>query len=526
MFSKTRIVITVSLLIVCMLMPMFEFKKLSFGNVDEDDLPQVLEFTDVPKDMLSLIYSELDDFYNTSNGSYKFIRATMKSLYAINSNEILMGKVYEINLENKRYPGIHSFTVNTSPSSSRLYVTKHSQNIMASTPLHHVTNTHQQKNRGVEEVDKVMIDNNEKFFRCLSYNIYNFNDNWHERIRLIANSIKTHKPNVISFQEVRLDENQVGGVKSHQMDELRTHLLPLGYKYYVYQSAMSYVGGEGPLRFEEGLAIFSLYPIIESDYLLLYRDDRDPASHQRICLHAQILLPKTAISAKTYPSVIEADTTVSSSSSSSSSTTANMVGEASTEGVNNMSATLEKENTVLIDIYNTHLELNLDSSKKNVDDIMKKMVFSAKAIADSKGIRRRYLFLMGDFNAEETTETVKQITQSTNYPSKFMDAYLVYFGELLLEKKMEHYYTFSTNLQYRKRIDFVFYTSIGLDGTSDMMDDSEDNNVAISGKVKKNLSIMVTEYRLIGNDATLIGGNYLYPSDHAGVLVDFVVVIP
>ncbi|POM77624.1 Hypothetical protein PHPALM_4970 [Phytophthora palmivora] len=61
-----------------------------------------------------------------------------------------------------------------------------------------------------------------------------------------------------------------------------------------YQAAMSYLNSRVPYeRIEEGPAIFSKYPIVATDYLLLSRDPNDPNdSHQRLCLHAVIDYPQ------------------------------------------------------------------------------------------------------------------------------------------------------------------------------------------------------------------------------------------
>ena len=62
-----------------------------------------------------------------------------------------------------------------------------------------------------------------------------------------------------------------------------------GYQF-VYQPAMSYFDPEKPFeRVEEGVAIFSVHPIVSTQYLLLPRDPMDSQDdHQRVVLQAKI----------------------------------------------------------------------------------------------------------------------------------------------------------------------------------------------------------------------------------------------
>ncbi len=129
---------------------------------------------------------------------------------------------------------------------------------------------------------------------------------------------------VFGFQEVRLEvaenpakqklKNQKRQKKrkkkstQFQVSQLARHLPD---HQFVYQPAMLYA--ERLLeREEEGLAVFSRYPIVSTDYRLLYkygewmiqtehlqsmctlqRNDSDVEdNHQRICLHAELLIPQ------------------------------------------------------------------------------------------------------------------------------------------------------------------------------------------------------------------------------------------
>ncbi|KAF4319469.1 hypothetical protein G195_007204 [Phytophthora kernoviae 00238/432] len=117
--------------------------------------------------------------------------------------------------------------------------------------------------------------------RILSYNVWNTNpssdvygaaNRWSQyakRLDHLVEFVKESRAGVIGFQEVRYD-----GVFG--------------------EPAMSYLNSRNPYeRIEEGPAIFSKYPIVSTDYMLLSRDPNDPNdSHQRLCLHAVIDFPK------------------------------------------------------------------------------------------------------------------------------------------------------------------------------------------------------------------------------------------
>ncbi|PIK49474.1 hypothetical protein BSL78_13667 [Apostichopus japonicus] len=127
----------------------------------------------------------------------------------------------------------------------------------------------------------------------VTYNIWNFQtlgpeEMYYARIKRLGKLVSESQADVIAFQEVRFDFSKLINGPS-QIDHLREYL-PL-YQF-VFQPAMSFpkdfVG-----RIEEGLAIFSRYPIKSHDYILLSRisaDDED--RHQRICLHAEIETPR------------------------------------------------------------------------------------------------------------------------------------------------------------------------------------------------------------------------------------------
>lgn len=186
----------------------------------------------------------------------------------VNELPYIMGYQYYLNiLSNNEYYHKIEFTVGA--KSNHPYITKHLTNYSSL--------------------------NNQQYLKIMSYNIFNYNLQWLNRLKKLGEIIKKNQPDIIGFQEVRLDETQYTS-NNHQIQHLKQELSQLGYHNYVFHSAMSYINDiydvENIFRQEEGLAIFSKYEIIESEYILLSRDLSDPNSHQRICLRALIKADK------------------------------------------------------------------------------------------------------------------------------------------------------------------------------------------------------------------------------------------
>jgi len=153
-------------------------------------------------------------------------------------------------------------------------------------------------------------------FRLMSFNIWNLNPPWHDRLDLIIKTIEKVQPHIIALQEVRFSQQKTSqfynqDLKSsssrkrsrnlrklkqqqkeefHQMSDI-VRALPSGYQY-VYQPAMTYLErlpNGGFSRIDEGLAILSRFPIVETSFLRLTRNFSDPQdTHQRLCLRAMI----------------------------------------------------------------------------------------------------------------------------------------------------------------------------------------------------------------------------------------------
>lgn len=160
--------------------------------------------------------------------------------------------------------------------------------------------------------------------KFLCYNVWNSNpprwlwpnprrrwDLYRSRMDHLTGIVKSEDPDVIGFQEVRYDSTLAYPTQHAQIEHLAERLP--GYQY-VYQSANLYYdqvrwcGRSGfvvvlmvdvlvccvfkanfPGRDEEGPAIFSKHPIVNSSYLLLDRDvDDSDDGHHRLCLHAAV----------------------------------------------------------------------------------------------------------------------------------------------------------------------------------------------------------------------------------------------
>ena len=120
--------------------------------------------------------------------------------------------------------------------------------------------------------------------RIMSYNIWNYNDPWEERRRLIVDTILDVDPDIIGLQEIRDDRrfNPVGHDQARQIAE-RTGLR------YEYQPAMVY--SRSP-RSVEGVCVMSRHPINSTAYVELTRKPNDERDfHQRIVMNGTVSLP-------------------------------------------------------------------------------------------------------------------------------------------------------------------------------------------------------------------------------------------
>ena len=122
-------------------------------------------------------------------------------------------------------------------------------------------------------------------------------DWYYKRMRLMAEYVRGADPDIIVFQEIRYDETLGNPTHRFQLQHLAELLPAYQYAFQVgvgserdNQPANMYV--ERGARVEEGVAIFSKFPIAKQDYIILSRNfaDKDD-NHQRVVLHATLSVP-------------------------------------------------------------------------------------------------------------------------------------------------------------------------------------------------------------------------------------------
>lgn len=121
--------------------------------------------------------------------------------------------------------------------------------------------------------------------KALSVNIWNYNY-WQRRLSHLIRVIRESSPDVIGFQEVRAIKSgsSSGQPTRWQVADLAAALPEYEY---VFQPAMGF--REGHEFVQEGLAVFSRYPITATSVLKLSRDPLDGQDfHQRMCLRARV----------------------------------------------------------------------------------------------------------------------------------------------------------------------------------------------------------------------------------------------
>eukprot|EP01125_Pyxidicula_operculata_P000761 TRINITY_DN10691_c0_g1_i1.p1 TRINITY_DN10691_c0_g1~~TRINITY_DN10691_c0_g1_i1.p1 ORF type:complete len:433 (-),score=75.36 TRINITY_DN10691_c0_g1_i1:194-1492(-) len=168
-------------------------------------------------------------------------------------------------------------------------------NLIVGNHLHHT-----RKNQELNVQNSSMIS-------VMSFNIWNLNPPYIERINKIVQLIKKHSPDIIGFQEVRISNieypgrgegfgNRVGSQGEDLLKHLRdAGVIEGGYQYVFQPSHVDYPLGssyDSNYVTMEGVMILSKFPIIRSEYFHLSRNFSDPVdAHQRLCLGAQVLLP-------------------------------------------------------------------------------------------------------------------------------------------------------------------------------------------------------------------------------------------
>jgi endonuclease/exonuclease/phosphatase family metal-dependent hydrolase len=147
-------------------------------------------------------------------------------------------------------------------------------------------------------------------FKILSFNIWNLSPPWEKRLKMLQQQIGEEIPDIIGLQEVRYDfskfirehhplsssgkeESTMGKSGRWQIEQLKDYPAFKDYQF-VFQPAMTYLNLQSYHHFhvDEGLAIFTKFPMREVSHKILSRDLTDSGdAHQRICLRALIEVP-------------------------------------------------------------------------------------------------------------------------------------------------------------------------------------------------------------------------------------------
>lgn len=215
-------------------------------------------------------------------------------------------------------------------------------------------------------------------------------------MKLFTQYIREANPAIACIQEVRFDEG-LGKIGDHSQIRVLVDNLP-NYPYYVYQPADIYM--KSGKRIEEGMMIFSKYPILSCDYRILSRmasDEND--RHQRILFHCVIHV--------------------------------NEVGD--------------------IDIYTTHLSLGEKARERSVIEIYHFM----KIDQNNKLMQ----VLVGDLNSKSDTDSIQFLQgykELEGLKSDLKDSYKVLYENEPNKNDKKDLFTFESN-RPRKRIDYVLY---------------------------------------------------------------------
>jgi len=262
-------------------------------------------------------------------------------------------------------------------------------------------------------------------FQAISYNIWNYNQPWIERLQMLGEQLENlqvkNENTIIAAQEVRYNffkhwlsypqfDNDENSIQRRQLLERREdkqsnrfqieqlrQVLPLWYQY-VYDRAMVDLEiQQGGFHTDEGLALFSSFQIIQFDVLSLSRNFLDHEdAHQRIC--QRVLL--------------------------------------------------ETPSGKRINVFNTHLSLSANARRRIVREIWNWII----------GFDEYPQILMGDFNDEPDGWAILFLTGKASD----IDGVTGDFRDSWIESNHEETgYTFPSD-KPSKRIDFILYRGKGL----------------------------------------------------------------
>ena len=243
-----------------------------------------------------------------------------------------------------------------------------------------------------QDEKRIQLEN----FQITSYNIWNLNPPWTDRLTLIHQQLNNLKSDIIAFQEVRYthQKNYRTTAETHQIDDLAQGLKEYQY---VYQPAMTYLTNSYDPHSDwtdEGIAIFSKHPIIESSYIKLSRNFSDREDeHQRLVLRALIEMP---------------------------------IGK--------------------VNVFSTHMSLSELARRRNVIEFW-----------DFVNRYEGAQIILGDFNCEPDSETYQFLVgnkEINGVTGNFKDAWVELHGN---DKEKEGWTYITLNENPKKRIDFVLY---------------------------------------------------------------------
>ncbi len=124
--------------------------------------------------------------------------------------------------------------------------------------------------------------------RLMSYNVWNYNDPWPQRRKIIVDTILEQDPDIIGLQEIR-DDRKFNPIGQNQASQIASRT---GLDYH-YQPAMVY--SRSP-RSVEGLCVMARHPMESTAYVELTRNPQDQKDfHQRIVLNATLALPSGSL---------------------------------------------------------------------------------------------------------------------------------------------------------------------------------------------------------------------------------------
>eukprot|EP01119_Soliformovum_irregulare_P010023 TRINITY_DN2426_c0_g1_i3.p1 TRINITY_DN2426_c0_g1~~TRINITY_DN2426_c0_g1_i3.p1 ORF type:complete len:440 (+),score=107.61 TRINITY_DN2426_c0_g1_i3:50-1321(+) len=132
-----------------------------------------------------------------------------------------------------------------------------------------------------------------KQVNLMTYNIWNLNSPWNNRKDLIVQDVREINPDVIAWQEIRYHHKMREKNSIHQISDLM-HNFPE--HNFVFESGATYIDTYDARTYnqyeDEGVAISSRFPILESSYTRFLRNFSDHEDeHQRLCLRALVETP-------------------------------------------------------------------------------------------------------------------------------------------------------------------------------------------------------------------------------------------